>query len=64
MAIISCPECGKQVSDRAVSCPECGCPISAVPSAASVSVEKEVEKLLILARRAREGSDSKNAKKY
>ena len=28
MALISCPECGKQVSDLAVSCPGCGCPIA------------------------------------
>lgn len=27
MAMIKCPECGKDVSDRAVSCPNCGCPI-------------------------------------
>ena len=28
MAIVSCPECGKQVSDRASACPNCGCPIT------------------------------------
>ena len=28
MALISCPECGRQVSDKAVSCPQCGYPIS------------------------------------
>lgn len=28
MALINCPECGKQISDKAVSCPECGCPAS------------------------------------
>lgn len=28
MTLISCPECGKQVSDRADSCPNCGYPIS------------------------------------
>ncbi len=28
MALISCPECGKQVSNLAVSCPGCGCPIA------------------------------------
>ena len=27
MSLISCPECGKQVSDKAVSCPYCGNPI-------------------------------------
>ena len=27
MAMISCPECGKQVSDKAKACPNCGTPI-------------------------------------
>ncbi len=27
MAIINCPECGREISDKAVNCPECGCPI-------------------------------------
>ena len=29
MALISCPECSVQVSDKAISCPSCGCPITA-----------------------------------
>ena len=29
MALISCPECGRQVSDRAAACPDCGYPIAA-----------------------------------
>jgi len=28
MALISCPECGKQISDKAASCPNCGNPIN------------------------------------
>ncbi len=28
MALISCPECGKKISDRAPHCIHCGCPIS------------------------------------
>jgi len=28
MALISCPECGRQVSDKAVACPDCGYPIA------------------------------------
>jgi len=27
MALIKCPECGKEISDKAGSCPNCGCPI-------------------------------------
>jgi len=27
MALIECPECGKDVSDKAPSCPNCGAPI-------------------------------------
>lgn len=26
MAMIKCPECGKEISDMAKSCPNCGCP--------------------------------------
>lgn len=28
MALITCPECGKQISSNASCCPECGCPAS------------------------------------
>lgn len=30
MALIKCPDCGREVSSRAVSCPNCGCPISEI----------------------------------
>lgn len=30
MALIKCPECGKEMSDQATSCPNCGCPIEIV----------------------------------
>ena len=26
MALIPCPECGRQISDKAPTCPRCGCP--------------------------------------
>lgn len=29
MALIACPDCGRQVSDIATSCPQCGRPIAA-----------------------------------
>lgn len=28
MALINCPECNKEISDKAQSCPHCGCPIN------------------------------------
>ena len=28
MALIKCPECGREISDKAASCPGCGCPAS------------------------------------
>lgn len=27
MALIKCPECGKEISDLAKACPSCGCPV-------------------------------------
>lgn len=35
MALIKCPECGKEISDSAVSCPNCGTPIAARKAAAA-----------------------------
>jgi len=29
MALIACPECEKEVSDKAPTCPNCGAPIAA-----------------------------------
>ncbi len=31
MALIKCPECGKQISNQASSCPNCGYPIASQP---------------------------------
>lgn len=28
MALINCPECGKEISDKAVNCPSCGYPLT------------------------------------
>ena len=32
MPLITCPDCGKQVSDQAPACPNCGCPIQTTVS--------------------------------
>lgn len=29
MSLITCIECGKQISDKSISCPNCGCPTEA-----------------------------------
>lgn len=42
MALIKCPECGKEVSSGATSCPNCGHPIS--PQKETVTVVKEKKK--------------------
>lgn len=31
MALINCPECGKEVSDKAKTCPNCGIAITKEP---------------------------------
>lgn len=31
MALIKCPECGKEISDKATTCPSCGCPVRQAP---------------------------------
>ena len=31
MALINCPECGKEISDKAITCPNCGIPINQQP---------------------------------
>lgn len=38
MALINCPECGKEISDKAKVCINCGCPISEINPAGSVSI--------------------------
>jgi DNA helicase-4 len=45
MALIKCPECEKQISDKAEACPHCGCPKQyfAVPINADVAKEENTE---------------------
>lgn len=43
MALISCPECKKEVSDSAASCPNCGHPIShkiVCPNCGSANIKR------------------------
>ena len=44
MALIKCPECGKEISDKAGACPHCGCPIGSTgQQVESNSVKKVME---------------------
>ena len=40
MAMIKCPECGREISDRAAACPGCGCPISSTTGTADREANK------------------------
>ena len=42
MALINCPECEKQVSDKAVSCPFCAYPLTPVFNKKVVSKQPQV----------------------
>lgn len=39
MALIKCPECGKEISDKASACPNCGCPLSEMVTSGIVKIK-------------------------
>lgn len=46
MALIKCPECGREISDKAVSCPGCGYPIAgSLPEDNRSDLEKLVDEI-------------------
>lgn len=45
MALIKCPECGKEFSDKAIACPNCACPIDEV---VAILVEQEQNEKTVL----------------
>lgn len=42
MALIKCPECGKEISEKASMCPNCGCPSSEWGVSSNISVSDEM----------------------
>ena len=36
MALVKCPDCGREVSEKAPACPHCGRPIASQPARAKV----------------------------
>ena len=39
MALIKCPDCGREVSSRANACPHCGCPLEELSSSGIVKIK-------------------------
>lgn len=46
MALINCPECGKEISDQAATCPNCGNPISSSATPKTEVKKRNIQKLL------------------
>lgn len=44
MALIKCPECGKEISDRAARCPKCGIPMEKIHSLMQQLAMNEISK--------------------
>lgn len=44
VAMIRCPECGNDVSDKAQSCPNCGCPVEVLSPNGTVKIKVSVLK--------------------
>lgn len=44
MALIKCPECGREISDKASSCPHCGYPIESLSPEGMVKIKVSVLK--------------------
>lgn len=40
MALITCPDCGKDISDKATACIHCGCPIETIPAKTTMPSEQ------------------------
>jgi uncharacterized membrane protein YvbJ len=50
MSLIECPECKKQISDKALKCPQCGAPIASIssPTSTGPSLSKKGNKIRII----------------
>ena len=43
MGLITCPDCSKEVSDKAAACPNCGSPINKLNQSSSTEPAKVVD---------------------
>lgn len=60
MALVSCPECTKQISDKAETCPNCGFPIKLETELNIVKQKKQLEDDLDAARRMQQKQHDDN----
>ena len=61
MALIKCPECGRQISEYAISCPNCGWPVS-MHSNKTETIERKMGKIDASKMRSRESADAQQEK--
>lgn len=47
MALIQCPECKKQISDRATSCPNCGNPMRSYDPQGSTPISLQILMIIV-----------------
>ena len=47
MALIKCPECGADISEKASACPKCGCPLDITKQVMSDAKKKKNKKVII-----------------
>ena len=64
MALILCPECNREISDRAPNCPHCGCPIAAPNQAPAPDRSAEIQKYFDLVINGLRGQNSDQVEKY
>ena len=50
VALIVCPECGKEFSDRAAACPHCGCPNDSIAEGGVDLAEQQRQRIAKAAR--------------
>ena len=58
MALINCPECSKQISDKAVACPHCGLPGSYFSAENNASDESVFEAESCVEQNQNEGNET------
>ncbi|MBT5551697.1 MAG: zinc-ribbon domain-containing protein [Nitrospina sp.] len=48
MALISCPECGKQISNKALSCTQCGFPFQKVLDFSNMPLTEKILRIILI----------------